>query len=58
MRIPMLSTMIKSLVKVCKVLDVAAPRVRPFVPEDKLSGYDTAVEAVKAACDDGYRSCE
>ena len=51
MRIPMLSTLIRSLIKVCKVIDVAAPRVRAFVPEESLSQYDNAVEAVQTACD-------
>jgi len=51
MRIPMLSTLVRALIKVCKVIDVAAPKVRVFVPEEKLTDYDNALAAVQTACD-------
>lgn len=51
MRIPMLSTLIRSLVKVCKVLDVAAPAVRRFVPTESQAAYDDAVDKIMTACD-------
>lgn len=50
-RIPMLSTLVRSLVKVCKVIDVARPVVRRFVPEESLTAFDDALDAIETACD-------
>lgn len=46
-----LSTLISSLVTVCKVIDRLSPSVRNFVPSDDLAAYDAALTAIKGACD-------
>lgn len=50
-RIPLLAKLVKSLIVVCNVIDVAAPKVRPFVPEADQSAFDAALAAVKGGCD-------
>jgi len=50
-RVPGLSTLIKGLITVCKVIDIFAPSVRNFVPEGSLTAYDNALTAIKASCD-------
>jgi hypothetical protein len=50
-RIPLLAKLITNLLKVCNVIDVAAPKIRPFVPEPDQGTFDTNLAAIKAACD-------
>lgn len=50
-RIPMLSTLVRSLVKVCKVIDTAGPIVRRFVPTESQAAFDNALDAIESACD-------
>jgi len=50
-RIPGLATLIKSLIAVCAVIDRLAPSVRTFVPDESKTDFDTALSAIKGACD-------
>ena len=51
LRIPRLPQLITGLKQICKVLAVAAPVVRNYVPEPSLIAYDAAVSAIMEACD-------
>lgn len=42
-----LLTVIKAL---CRVLRVAPPYIRPFVPDDKKSIFDERISQLQAAC--------
>lgn len=46
-----LSSLLKALTAVCNAIDKFAPRIRPFVPTDHQAAYDTALAAIKDACD-------
>lgn len=50
-RIPLLPKLISGLKTMCKILDLAQPVVRPFVPEGNRAAYDTACQAIRDACD-------
>ncbi len=50
-RIPYLSTLLKTLIAVCKVIDVAKAPIRRFVPTESLAAYDDACEKISNACD-------
>lgn len=50
-RIPGLSTLINTLVSVCKVIDRLGGSVRTFVPPEDQAAYDAALAGIKSACD-------
>jgi ADP-heptose:LPS heptosyltransferase len=50
-RVPGLSSMIVVLNKMCKVILKWNQSVRLFVPDESKAGYDLAIEALLAACD-------
>jgi len=50
-RIPGLSTLIKTLIGVCRVIDAVSGPVRNFVPEEDKAAYDAALSGIKGACD-------
>lgn len=48
--IPMLWTLLTTIKTLCRVINRAAPIIRPFVPPDRLEEYDTHVTNLKLAC--------
>ena len=50
-KITFLSTLLATLIKVCKVVAVAREPVRRFVPDESKAAYDTALDNIEAACD-------
>jgi hypothetical protein len=50
-RIFLLSKLIKTLVVVCKVIDVARAGIEPYVPEDTRLDWNAALDQIKAGCD-------
>lgn len=50
-RINGLSTLIRSLVKLCKVIAAVRAPIRAFVPSESQAAYDTALDNIMAACD-------
>lgn len=50
-RIPLLAKLITSLKLVCLVIDAAAPKVRPYVPDENKTAFDNALVAIKGGCD-------
>lgn len=49
--IPGLSTLVKTLILVCNVIDKHGTRIRPYVPEASQTAYDNALTAIKSACE-------
>jgi hypothetical protein len=46
-----LSTLIRTLAKVCKVIAAVRTPIRAFVPDGSLTAYDNALDAILSACD-------
>jgi hypothetical protein len=51
MRIPGLSKLIKTLILVCKLIEVSGAKIRTFVPDESKANYDAALLAIKGGCD-------
>lgn len=50
-RIRGLAKLITAMITLCKVIDAFGGGIRVFVPTDSQGSYDTALNAIKVACD-------